>query len=60
MAYKTVELVAYTPDATLTTLENAQARKAHYESESARMHALMLVKECESRNIKVQGNQHGQ
>lgn len=36
------QLIDYTADSTLTTLENAQARKFHYESEIARMQAIKL------------------
>lgn len=40
-----VSLVEYKDDPTLTNLQNAQARKFHYESECARISALQLIKQ---------------
>lgn len=40
-----VKLVDYVSCPSLTELENAHARKAHYESECARISALQLIKQ---------------
>lgn len=38
-----IKIIDFTPDNTLTGIDNALARKAHYESECARINALSLV-----------------
>lgn len=40
-----VSIVEYKDDSTLTNLQNAQARKFHYESECIRISALQLIKQ---------------
>lgn len=58
MAYKAIKLIECIPDPTLTSLQNAQARKFHYESEIARVEAARLIHLCKEEDIKVQGNQN--
>lgn len=60
MAYKQIKLIDYVPCSTLTTLENAQARKAHYEGEVARVRAAELIQTAKYKGspIMVQGSQN--
>ena len=59
MAYKNIKLVDFKPDPTLTGLDNALARKAHYDSEMVRIKAAELIQryKVDGTPIQVQGSQ---